>query len=120
MTLIETIQPAPSPNAITLERRYANREDGIAVSLDIAKEDRSRSERYCDLTGRFVVRWNARSERGWRKGWVASFDTRPLAEAFAAAKWTTLKGWAEKQPEATARNGAADCFSAQVASMRSR
>lgn len=115
-TISETIQPAAFPTSLTREHRYASREDGIAGDLTIGKEDTG-SEMRPRLTGRTKVRWSVRHARGWGKTYFATFATEELARAFAATKWEQVKAWIARQPANEEACGAAEQFSAMVATM---
>ena len=99
-----TIQPADSDAAVTRERRYASK-GRAAVNLEVYRD-----------RGSVVVRWNVNRGRGWSKCWRATRASEAEAMAFVAEKWPALLTWLE-QVEPVEGGGAAEAFSAQVATM---
>ena len=102
------IESAINDNALTRERRYAHGEKGGSISLTVGRNDSG--------TG-LTVRWNVHTGKGWGKGWKRSVNTETEAFGFANEKWSKLVSWLEAL-EPVQGGGAAEVFSAQVATMR--
>lgn len=87
MTTTLMLLPAHSAASIIRAHAYACRNDGAAIDIVIKREG-----------GKHVVRWNARTTRGWHKGYKRTVSSLNEAAAFAAEKLPALLAWLGKCP----------------------
>lgn len=87
MTTTLMLTPAHSDASIVRAHAYAARSDGAAVDIKIERE-----------RGRHVVRWNARTVRGWHKGYKHTAQNEEAAASFAAEKLNVLLAWLDRCP----------------------
>ncbi len=109
-TVTTETETAANDNQVTRLRNYARGERGGSVQLEVYRSK-----------GSVVVGWNVNRGASWRaKGWKKTCHgavAESEALAFVPGKWEQLVAWLEAlEPEQG--SGAADAFSAQVATMR--
>lgn len=112
------IQSASSADAVTRERRYASTAEGPRVDLEVY---RGSGRTKGNERGKVYISWNVDRGAGWQARAWRTVRTGPDAEAqafaFAEEKWATLMAWLGTVEPKAGEHGAAEAFSAQVATM---